>query len=205
MHLGFSADERPSPRTSAPSCAAIRPSRSPSTAWTPATARAPTPTPSRARWPPRGGLPMSLAPRLRRPGAPDGAQAHPAGGAGPRRRALRPPRRLRPDRRLHHSLRVDQAPRGDPPAHRPGRDHLLAGLQRAQRRLGPALAQDRGAARRRRLRDPRPQDLVEPRRHRRLRPGAGPHEPRGAPRRRGSACSSWPTPPRAWTSGPSRT
>ena len=55
-----------------------------------------------------------------------------------------------------------------------------------------------------RLRDPRPQDLVEPRRHRRLRPGARPHEPRGAPVARAQHVRRGQHHARAWTSGPSR-
>ena len=47
---------------------------------------------------------------------------------------------------------------------RPRRGHVLAGLQRAGRRLRSALAHHRGQARRRFLDHPRPQDLVEPRR-----------------------------------------
>ena len=121
-------------------------------------------------------------------------EADPARGAGAGRRALRPAGRRRPDGRARSSATGRRTPRGDPAPDRPRRGHLLAGLQRARRGLGPPLAHHRGAARRRRLRDPRPQDLEQPRRHRRLRPGAGPHQPRGAPQPRGSACSSSPIP-----------
>ena len=130
-----------------------------------------------------GWLSMGWPRALRRPGAADvaklvlleelalaGAPFGPLAGAADGRRIIR------------YGTRAPAA--RDPAARRARRGHVLAGLQRARRGLGPARAQDRGPARRRSLGDPRPQDLVEPRGHRGLRPRARAHEPRGPPQPR---------------------
>ena len=149
----------------------------------------------------RGLALHGLAPRLRRPGAPAVPQARAAGRAGAGRRAVRPAGRLRQTADSIIAYGSERLRARGAAAHRARRRHVLAGLQRARRRLRPAVAQHAGAARRRRLRDPRPQDLVEPRRHRDLRPGARADQRGSAAQPRLQHVRGAPTARRAWTSG----
>ena len=149
----------------------------------------------------RRGLPAhGLASPLRRRGAPDDAEADPARGAGVGRRALRA-RSAAPTRRRRSSSATGRLPaiRGAA-SDRARRGDLLAGLQRARRGLGPPVAHDRGAARRRRVRHPRPQDLES---HAGVATTASCWRAPAARRAAAAAspCSSSPTTRRAWTSG----
>ena len=72
-----------------------------------------------------------------------------------------------------------------PAADRPRRGHLVPGLQRAGRRLGPGVAADRGPARRRRVAGLRPEDLDLVRHHGPVVLPAGPHLARARSKQQG--------------------
>ena len=109
---------------------------------------------------------LSLALPLRRSRPALGLRRHPRRGARRRRRAAAPePRIPRPG---HHDARQrrDQGSLPSRPDQRPRA--LVPGLQRARRRIRPRRAAHHRDARRRRVRDPRPQDLDQLLRRRRL-------------------------------------
>ncbi len=123
-----------------------------------------------------------LADRVRRPGSHARRAAHLPRGDHPRRGPLR-----RGELRGHAARRADDHDRGHPRAegraptsHPARRRGLVPGLQRAQRRQRPRLAELPWRARRRRVRDQRPEDVDELRPGRRLVRDADPHRSRGA-------------------------
>ena len=134
-------------------------------------------------------LRAELAGALRRPRSADGVRRHPRRGARGRGRAAAPEPRLPRAGHLDARQRGDQGPVPSRPDQRPRA--LVPGLQRARRRLRPRVVAHDRDARRRRVRDRRPQDLDEllrrrrlvlpPRAHRSRRPEAqGPLGVRGA-------------------------
>ena len=92
--------------------------------------------------------------------------------------------RMLADRRRDHRVRQRAPAARGAAAIARGEATFWQGYSEPGAGLRPARAQDRGAARRRSLRDPRPQDLVEPRRHLALRARVRAHEPGDAPQPR---------------------
>ena len=78
----------------------------------------------------------------------------------------------------HHGLRHHRAAAAVPPPHAAGRRDLVPGDVRARRRLRSGLVAHPRGGRRRRVRHQRPEDLEQPRPHRRLVPALRPDRSR---------------------------
>ena len=123
-------------------------------------------------------LRAELAGPLRRSRPADGLRRHPRRRARRRRRAAPSEPRLPRPGHHHARQRGDQGP--VPPRPDQRARALVPGLQRARRRLRPRVAAHDRDARRRRVRDQRPQDLDELLRRRRLVHPPRSHRPRRA-------------------------